>query len=132
MIFVNLPIKDLKRSVQFYTKLGFMFDPRYTDEKATCMIVSENASYVMLVTEPFFSTFIEGRPSADTKKDVGAIIALSLGSKAEVDEMIAAAVEGGGEDFRRGDEDVMYSRAFTDPDGHIWEPFYMAPAATAA
>ena len=89
-IFVNLAVRDLKRSMDFFTKLGFGFDPKFTDDKAACMIISEEA-YVMLLGEPFFKTFTR-RELCDTTKHTEALFALSCGSRPEVDEMVNRAI----------------------------------------
>src|SRR5213594_3038726 len=93
-IFVNLAVRDLKKSMEFFTRLGFEYDPRFTDDKAACMIISEEA-YVMLLGEPFFRTFTK-RELCDTTRHTEALFALSCGSRAEVDEMVRTAVAAGG------------------------------------
>jgi uncharacterized protein len=123
-IFINLPVKDLKKAMQFFGELGFKFNPMFTDENATCMIISEDI-YSMLLTEKFFKNFIPGREICDAKS-TESIVALSLESRAKVDEMIRKAVAAGGSEYRETqDYGWMYGRAFRDIDGHIWEPFYM-------
>lgn len=125
-MFVNLPVKNLDKSVEFFTKLGFTFNPQYTDENATCMIVDES-SYVMLLMEPFFRTFIT-KDICDTSRHVEVITAISSSDRAEVDEMVTKAVAAGGSTPREAlDYGFMYNRAFTDLDGHIWEIFWMDP-----
>ncbi len=122
-IYVNLPVKDLQKTIQFFTRLGFTFNPLYTNEKATCMIVAENI-YVMLLVEKFFQTFTK-KEIIDAKKSVEALLALSLGSREDVDEMVKKAVAAGGSTPRDPeDHGWMYSHAFEDLDGHIWEPFF--------
>src|ERR671919_2376299 len=93
-MFVNLPVRDLHRSMGFFSTLGFTFDPRFTDEKAACMVVSEDA-FVMLLTEPFFKTFTPRRV-CNTARDTEGLFALSCRSRAEVDEMVATAIAAGG------------------------------------
>lgn len=127
-MFVNLSVKSLPRAVEFFTKLGFTFNPRFTDENATCMIVSDEA-FVMLLVEPFFRTFTK-RQICDTTSHTEALVALSLGSRAEVDHMVKTAVANGGSHaVDAQDHGFMYSRSFYDPDGHHWEVFWMDPAA---
>ena len=92
-IFVNLAVRDLKKSMDFFTKLGFGFDPKFTDDKAACMIISGEA-YVMLLGEPFFKTFTR-RELCDTTKQTEALFALSCDSKAEVDGMVDKAIAAG-------------------------------------
>lgn len=125
LVFINLPIKDLKRSVDFFTALGFAFDPRFTDDKATCMILNDGASYAMLLTEPFFKTFIPGREIADAREQTETLIAMSADSRDAVDSLMGKAIAAGGKDYRKEDHGWMYGRAFEDLDGHIWELVYM-------
>jgi predicted lactoylglutathione lyase len=128
-MFVNLAVKSLPRSVEFFTKLGFTFNPRFTDENATCMIVSDEA-FVMLLAEPFFRTFTK-RQICDTKSHTEALVALSLGSRAEVDHLVKTAVAAGGSlAADPQDHGFMYTQSFYDPDGHHWEVFWMDPEAT--
>lgn len=124
-MFVNLPVRDLTRSVNFFTKLGFTFNPQFTDEKATCMIIQDGASYVMLLVEPFFQTFIPGKDISDAKKNTEVLVALMLDSREAVDSMMEKAIAAGARDYRKEDLGFMYSRAFEDLDGHIWEAGYM-------
>ena len=125
-MFVNLAVRDLKRSVDFFTKLGFTFNQKFTDENATCMIVNEDA-YVMLLVEPFFKTFTK-RQICDTKTQTEGLFALSVGSRAQVDEMVKTAVAAGGSHaVDPQDHGFMYGWSFYDPDGHHWEVFWMDP-----
>ena len=127
-IFVNLPIKDLKTSVAFFTGLGFTFNPHFTDETSTCMIISDDA-YAMLLSEPRFKDFTT-KTISDTSKSTEAIIALSGESRADVDAFAAKALATGGSPAMPAtDLGFMYGRSFYDPDGHHWEIFYMDPAA---
>lgn len=129
-IFVNLPVKDLKRSVDFFTKLGFEFNPQFTDDKATCMILSEEA-YVMLLVEERFKDFTK-KEICDTSARTEGIFALSAESRAEVDQMVKTALESGGSRaLDPSDLGFMYSVSFYDPDGHHWEVLHMDPAAVA-
>lgn len=127
-IFVNLPVKDLKKSVDFFTKLGFSFNLQFTDETATCMIVSENI-FVMLLTEQKFKTFTP-KALCDATKSTEVLVALSLDSVKEVQEIVRKAIAAGGSTYNEPqDHGFMYQHGFQDPDGHIWEFFYMDPAA---
>lgn len=124
-IFVNLPVKDLKRSIDFFTALGFGFDPKFTDENATCMIVGENI-FVMLLVEPFFKTFTQ-KEICDATKNTEVLVCISLGSRAQVDAMVVNALSAGGTaPSSAKDHGFMYGHGFQDPDGHIWELIYMA------
>jgi len=130
-IFVNLPVSDLGRSIAFYRVLGFSFNEQFTDETAACMVISEH-NYAMLLTHDKFRSFVT-KPIADAQRTTGVLIALALESKAEVDAMVAAAVQAGGTEPRPPtDHGFMFIRAFEDPDGHVWEPFWMDPAQVRA
>jgi len=127
-IFVNLAVKGLDRSVEFFTKLGFTFDPRFTDESATCMIVSDEA-YVMLLVESRFKDFTK-KELADPATQTEAILAVSAESREEVDEFADTALEAGAASANDPmDMGFMYARSFNDPDGHLWEVFWMDPRA---
>ncbi|MBP7060670.1 MAG: VOC family protein [Candidatus Moranbacteria bacterium] len=129
-IFVNLPVKDLAVSMEFFGKLGFEFNPEFTNESAACMVVSENI-FVMLLTENFFQTFTK-KEVADATKTTEVLTALSVESRETVDELLSVALEAGGQEAREPqDPGFMYSRSFEDPDGHIWEIFYMDEKAVA-
>jgi uncharacterized protein len=123
-IFVNLPVKDLKKSVDFFTKLGYTFNPKFTDKNATCMIVAENI-FVMLLVEEFFKTFAP-KEICDTTKSVEVLVALSFESRSAVDEMVRKAIAAGGNTYKEpSDMGFMYQHGFQDLDGHIWEIFFM-------
>jgi uncharacterized protein len=127
-IFVNLPVKDLKKSVGFFTKLGYEFNPKFTDENATCMIVGENI-FVMLLVEKFFKTFAP-KEICDTTKNTEVLVALSFESRAAVDEMVRKAIAAGGSTYNEPkDHGFMYQHGFQDLDGHIWEIFFMDESA---
>ena len=127
-LFVNLPIRDLKRSVEFFTRLGFTFNPAFTDETATCMLVGQDA-FVMLLVENRFKDFMT-KQICDTRTHTEALIAFSVGSRAEVDQLVHAAIAGGGSHAMPTiDHGFMYSWSFYDLDGHHWEVFYMDPSA---
>jgi uncharacterized protein len=127
-IFVNLPVKDLDRSVEFFKKLGFSFDPRFTDETATAMVVSDEA-FVMLLVEDRFKDFT-AKELADPTSQTEAIVAFSAASREEVDRLADTALQAGGSAANDPiDQGFMYSRSFQDPDGHIWELVWMDPSA---
>jgi len=126
-MFVNLPVKDLKRSVDFFGRLGYSFDPRFTDENATCMIVGDDC-FVMLLVGNFFERFTP-KPIADAKVSTEAMVALSTDSRVEVDRMVETALAAGARTVREPEDlGFMYGRSFEDLDGHIWEYFWMDPA----
>jgi uncharacterized protein len=127
-IFVNLAVKDLGRAVDFFTDLGFSFDPRFTDEQATCMVVSDEA-FVMLLVEDRFKDFTK-KELADPRTHTEAIVALSADSREQVDELADKALQAGGSPANEPLEmDFMYGRSFQDPDGHLWEVVWMDPSA---
>lgn len=127
-IFVNIAVSDLKKSMAFFSALGFEFNPKFTDEKAACMIISDEA-FVMLLSEPFFKTFTK-REVCDTSKQTEGLFALSCNSRAEVDEMVKKAIAAGGTHAMDSvDHGFMYGWSFYDVDGHHWEVLWMDPAA---
>ncbi len=127
-IFVNLPVKDLKRSVKFFSELGYTFDPQFTDENATCMIIGENI-FVMLLVQRFFRTFTN-KELCDATKSTEVLVCLSVESREEVDELAAAAVAAGGTTpMPAKDHGFMYQHGFQDLDGHLWELIYMDSSA---
>src|SRR5262245_31913657 len=116
-IFVNLAVRDLKKSMAFFSALGFEFNPKFTDEKAACMVVNRDAS-VMLLTEPFFRSFTT-RDICDTTRQTEGLFALSCGSRKEVDAMVKKAIEAGGKHAANPqDHGFMYGWSFYDLDGH--------------
>jgi uncharacterized protein len=127
-IFVNLPVQNLNKSIDFFTKLGFTFNPQFTDETATCMIVSEDI-FVMLLTHEKFQTFTP-KPICDATKSTEVLVCLSTESRKEVDEMVERAIAAGGTTYNQPqDHGFMYAHGFQDLDGHIWELVYMEPSA---
>ena len=126
-IFVNLPIKDMSRSVEFFSKLGYTFNAQFTDEKAACMIVSEDI-YVMLLVEEFFKTFTP-KPVADAKASTEVLVSLSAQSRDGVDQIVQTALAAGAKQCKEPtDKGFMYQWNFQDLDGHIWEYIWMDPA----
>ena len=126
-LFVNLPIRDLKRSVDFFTKLGFTFNPQFTDETTTCMIVSEDA-FFMLLEQKRFQTFTKKR-IADAKTSSEALIAISCNSRGEVDELVQTALKNGATPaMPKQDHGFMTVQSFYDLDDHHWEVLWMDPA----
>ena len=127
-IFVNLPIRDMERSKAFFGALGFSFNPQFTNAQGACMVISEDG-YVMLLVEPFFQTFTT-KTIADAREQVEVLTCLSCDSRAEVDELVRKAVAAGGRVPRAPqDHGFMYSQAFEDLDGHVWELVWMDMAA---
>ncbi len=127
-IFVNLPVKDLNKSIEFFTKLGFTFNPQFTDETATCMVVSEDI-FVMLLTHDKFRTFTP-KEICDATKSTEVLVCLTSESREKLNEMVCKAVAAGGTTYNKPqDHGFMYAHGFQDLDNHIWELIYMEPSA---
>ena len=127
-IFISLPARDLQKSTNFFKQLGFEFNPQFTDENCTCMVIGQD-SFVMLLTEPFFKTFT-GKEVCDTGTHTEAIFALSADSREDVDSLVHKALAAGGQPSNeRIDDGQMYGWSFQDVDGHLWEVIYMDPSA---
>ncbi|WP_257348782.1 VOC family protein [Pseudalkalibacillus decolorationis] len=127
-IFVNLPVKDLNKSVDFFTKVGFEFNPQFTDKNATCMVINENI-FVMLLVEDYFKTFTK-KEISDSTSSTEVIVALSAESKEKVDEIVNRALASGGKASNDPvDHGFMYGWSFQDIDGHLWEFMYMDESA---
>lgn len=128
MIFVNLPVSDLPKSMAFFKALGFEFNPQFTDDTAACMVVSDTI-FAMLLTHPKFAQFTP-RPIADAKKSSEVLTAISLETRQMVDTLVATAVKLGGRELREPeDHGFMYHRSIEDLDGHIWEWVWLNPDA---
>ena len=131
MIFVNLPVEDVAKSTAFYQAIGCTPDPRFSNPAAAAMIWSDTISF-MLLSKPFYAGFTP-KPIIDAKTTSGVLIALSFDSRAEVDAITEAAIAAGGREAHDPeDEGYMYSRAFEDPDGHGFGPFWMDTEAAVA
>ena len=127
-IFVNLPVKDLKKSMEFFIKLGYTFNAQFTDETAACMVIAEDI-FAMLLTEAKFKGFT---PNAicDARKSTEMLVALSCDTRDQVDDTVRKAVAAGGNTYNKPqDHGFMYGHGFQDLDGHIWEVFFMEPSA---
>ena len=130
-IFVNLPVKDLKRSVAFFTRLGYTFNPQFTDDNATCMILGDNL-FAMLLVEPYFQTFIE-KDVSDAHRTTEVLLAVPVGSREAVDALVEKALAAGAKEPRPArDYGFMYQRSYDDLDGHTWEVFHMSEMPPAA
>jgi len=127
-IFVNLPVKDLNKSKAFFAKLGFSFNPQFTDETAACMVVSEDI-FAMLLTHAKFKEFTP-HPIGDATKNTEVLVALSCEGRGEVDDIVRKAVAAGAKTFKPPmDYGFMYGQSFQDLDGHVWEWIWMDPKA---
>ncbi len=123
-IFINLAVKDLPKSVEFYTALGFIINPQFSDESGKCMVWSDNI-YVMLLTHEKFAKFAT-KSIADTKSKLAALYSLSLDSVDDVNDMVNKGVKAGGvEPHEMKDYGFMQQRTIEDFDGHTWEVFFM-------
>jgi predicted lactoylglutathione lyase len=130
MLFVNIPVADLERSKAFFSKLGFSYDPAFTDETAACMLVGEQA-FVMLLGRETFAQYAK-LPIADPTTHTLALYCFSVSTRDEVDAVSAAALAAGGTEADGAeDHGFMYSRSFFDLDGHGWQVMWMDPAASA-
>ena len=129
MVFINLPITDLARSIAFYQALGGTINPKFSDEASACMVFSETI-HVMLLTHDKYRNFTS-RPIADARATSATLIALSFDSRDEVNATIDLAVAAGGQadPNPKQDHGFMFGRSVQDPDGHVWEIFWMDPAA---
>jgi predicted lactoylglutathione lyase len=127
-VFINLPVNDLDKSVSFFTELGFTFDPQFTDDKATCMNLSDEA-FVMLLVHDRFKDFTK-KDLSDATRSTEVILALSAESREEVDELVGKALAAGGQPSNdKMDLGFMYGWSFQDLDGHLWEVMHMDPSA---
>jgi predicted lactoylglutathione lyase len=126
--FVNLPVKDVAKTVEFFTTLGFSFNQQFSDENTKCMVISDDA-YAMLHAEPAFKSFTQ-QDITDTSKSREVIVGLSAASREQVDDVLDKVVGGGGQALGDPvDEGFMYMRAFRDLDGHQWSFIYMDMSA---
>ena len=125
-LFINLAVKDLKKSMAFFSKLGFEFNPRFTDDNAACMMIEDNIS-AMLISEPMFKTFVT-KEICDPHKSTEVLLCLSVPNRKDVDERVVKAIAAGGRAYKDPlDHGFMYYHAFEDLDGHIWEVMYLDP-----
>jgi predicted lactoylglutathione lyase len=125
-IFINLPVRDLNRTKEFFTKLGFEYNPKFTDAKAACMILNPDA-YVMLLSQPFFQGFTQ-KQICDTTTHTEALLCISCPSRESVDQMVNTALASGGtKAMKPQDHGFMYGWSFYDLDGHHWEVLWMDP-----
>lgn len=125
MIFVNVPVQDLPKSMTFFRKLGWDFNPDFTDEQAACLVISETI-FVMLLVPEFFESFTN-RPVA-TAQTSEVILSLSAENREEVDQFITTAIAAGATETTFNDLGWMYQRGFADLDGHLWEFAWMDTA----
>ena len=123
-IFLNLPVKDLEKSIQFFTQLGFSFNPKFTNDQGTCMIIGDK-SFAMLLTEEFYKTFTN-KAICDASKSSEVLISISVESREKADDIIAKVLKAGGSEYMEAkDYGWMYQRSFLNLDNHHWEVFFM-------
>lgn len=123
-IFVNLPVRNLERSIEFFSKLGYKFNPQFTDDTAACIVISETI-FVMLLTHSKFRDFTP-KSICDTTKSAEVLLCLSCESRLQVEDLVAKAVAAGGSIYANPkDYGFMYQHSFADPDGHQWELIHM-------
>ncbi|MCO5250407.1 MAG: VOC family protein [Candidatus Kapabacteria bacterium] len=122
-IYINLPVRDLAKTREFWSKLGFSFNEQFSDDKALCLILSDPTMYSMMISHEYFQTFCN-RPIADGSTSQ-VLFAIEVESRDEVDEITRLALENGGTRYRESaDHDWMYYDSFADPDGHQWEVMF--------
>ncbi len=123
-VFINLPVKDVEKSMNFYTQLGFTNNPQFSDDQSKCMVWSENI-FVMLLAHEKFAGFAT-KPIADTKSNVAGLFSLSTNSVDEVNNIVTSGLKAGGkEPNEMRDYGFMQQRTIEDIDGHTWEIFFM-------
>lgn len=129
-IYVNLPVKDLDKSMAFFKATGFTFNPKFTDKTAACMVIADDIN-AMLLTHAKFKGFTK-KSLADAHKTTEVLNCLVLDSKAKVNALVDKAVAAGGIETggESQDSDAMFMRAFDDLDGHAWEIMWMDASAT--
>jgi predicted lactoylglutathione lyase len=126
-IFVNLPVRDLKKSMTFFEALGYRFNQQFSDDTAACLVISDDI-YAMLLTHAKFKEFTP-KTICDATKSTEVLVALSCDSRKQVEELVRKALAAGGSRYSEPkDHGFMYQDGFQDPDGHIWEVFYMDPS----
>ena len=130
-LYVNLPVSNVQKTKTFFSKLGFHFEPKFSNDDAICMIIDDDI-YVMLLAEPFFKSFIK-KEISNAKQSTEVLLCLSCSNRQEVDALTDKALSAGGK-LAREPQDLgfMYSQAFEDLDGHIWELMHMDPNAMPA
>lgn len=130
MIFINLPVTDLDRSIRFYEAIGATKNPDFSNDQAAMMVLSDSI-HVMLLTHSFYSSFT-AKPIADPRATSQVLLCLSADSREHVDQILTAVASVGGKTdlgLKQDQHDFMYGRDFEDPDGHSWEVMWMDPAA---
>jgi len=130
LIFINLPVQDLPKSMEFFKALGYSFNAQFSDENGACLVISDIIHAMLLTHEKFTGFMPKGNSIVDARKATEVLIALSCESRAEVDEIVSKAVAAGGNTYNEPqDHGFMYAHSFQDLDGHVWEVFWMDPAA---
>ncbi|MBO9596925.1 MAG: glyoxalase/bleomycin resistance/extradiol dioxygenase family protein [Cohnella sp.] len=126
--YINLPVKDINRTKEFFGSIGFEFNAQFSDENSACLVVNDN-TFVQMLTESYFNTYVS-KPIADLAAHSAGIIALSANSRKHADELAEKAYAAGGKPYKdTQDHGFMYVRNFEDPNGHLWEICYFDMSA---
>ena len=124
--YINLPVRDLPASIAFFERLGFAFDPAFSNENAAGMTINDGSSFAMLLTHEFFASFVPHKTVVDATTASEVMVALQCDTRDAVDDLVAGAVGAGGRTYREPqDHGFMYGHGFEDLDGHVWEVFCM-------
>lgn len=130
-IYVNFPVKDIRKTKEFWTKLGFPINEQFSDDKAVCVMMNENSIYVMFLVEEYFQTFID-RPIAPANT-TRSLVSIGLNSREEVDQVVNTALENGAYQHEEPEDfGWMYQNSFWDPDGHGWNIIFADPSQMPA
>lgn len=122
-IYVNLPVRDLARTRDFWTRLGFAFNEDFSDDNALCLVLNDGVIYSMLISHEMFTTFTNRAIADGSATQV--LVAIEVDSREQVDQVVATALANGGSRYRESaDHGWMYYDSFADPDGHQWEILY--------
>ncbi|PWN71999.1 glyoxalase/bleomycin resistance/extradiol dioxygenase family protein [Chryseobacterium phosphatilyticum] len=130
-IYVNFPVKDIQKTKEFWTKLGFPINEQFSDDKAVCVMMNEDSIYVMFLVEEYFQTFID-RPIAPVNT-TRSLVSIGLNSREEVDQVVNTALENGAYQHEEPEDfGWMYQNSFWDPDGHGWNIIFADPSQMPA
>ena len=126
--YINLPVKDLNRTKEFFGSIGFEFNPQFSDENSACLVINDN-TFVVMLTESYFNTYVS-KPIANLASHSAGIIALTANSREHADELAEKAYAAGGKPYKDAlDHGFMYVKSFEDPNGHLWEIGYFDMSA---
>ncbi|WP_062051910.1 VOC family protein [Bacillus sp. JCM 19034] len=126
--FINLPVSNLQKTIDFFTNIGFTFNPHFTDDNAACMVINDH-TFAMLLTHSHFKNFTK-KSITDTTDNTEVLIAFAVESREQVDDVVRKAIQSGGSPASEPtDHGFMYQASFLDLDGHTWELLYMEPTS---